>query len=109
MSTRDYSNMPELDLNDDTSIQKAKAQILHQEPLILVLPANINVELNWEQYDCEFDENSDIHYDCNGGKALEELTKKNQRPDFMELSEACIESGSLVDVDRENRRLIFHD
>lgn len=109
MVTRHYSNMAELDLNEPNSINKAKTQILHQEPVILNLPKDFNMNLNWQEYNCLWDKVADTHYNCDAGKALKELAKNNQIMELNELSSACIESSSQLDIDCRNHRLIFHD
>lgn len=101
--------MPCLDLNDKAAINKSKIQILHQEPLILILPEDIDLQLDWGKYHCEYDASGDIHYNCDGGKALSELAKRNNVPGFSELAEACYESSSLVDFDMRHHRVVFHD
>lgn len=109
MATRDYSNMPTIDLNDEAGIKKAKAQILHQEPLVLNLPDNFDLNVQWDNFSCRFDEEQDIHFDCDGGNLITELAKITRSHDLSVLSKACVESGSQVDVDVKNNRLIFHD
>ena len=109
MATRDYSNMPTIDLDDEASINKAKAQILHQEPLVLNLPNNLDLNVQWDNFSCHFDEDQGIHFDCDGGNLIAELAKTTQTYDLSVLSKACVESGSQVDVDVKNNRLIFHD
>ncbi|MGD8592294.1 MAG: hypothetical protein PVF82_05645 [Gammaproteobacteria bacterium] len=109
MTTRDYSNMPQLDLNDKAAIEKAKVQILHQEPLIMSIPDEIDLQLDWNNFNCEYDENADVHYNCDGGKAVFELANRVDHPEFSELADACNESSSLVDIDIRSHRLIFHD
>ena len=96
MNTRDYSNMPQLALSDKAAISKAKQQILHQEPLIMSLPEEIDMQLNWKDCNCKYDERSEIHYNCDGGKAMSELAKRANHPEFSQLAQACDESSSLV-------------
>ena len=42
---RDYDNMPVLDWRDDKAPQKAKAQILRQEPVVLQMPDDFDASL----------------------------------------------------------------
>jgi hypothetical protein len=101
--------MPELDLNEEASVGKAKAQILHQEPLILSLPDQVELNLPWEKFNCEFDAESANHYDCDGGPLLSQLAEKTHIGSLKTLADACEESSSRVDVDIKNNRIIFHD
>jgi hypothetical protein len=109
MTTRDYSNMPQLDLSDKEAIKKAKIQIVHQEPLILSLPDDIDLQLEWSSFNCEYDQSADIHFNCDGGPSMSELANRNNYPEFSELAEACNQSSSLVDFDVRNNHLVFHD
>lgn len=109
MTTRDYSNMPTIGLDEQGSIKKAKVQILHQEPLVMNLPADVNLDLPWDKFNCEYDEERNIHFDCKGEDLVAALNRSTPAHDLAELSNACKESGSQVDVDIKNKRLIFHD
>jgi len=106
---RDYSNMPTLTWNDGDAALRAKAQILHKEPLILKMPPSFDARVNAKECGCAFDEASSILFNCDGGKVLRELAEHNQLPKLDIVAEACIESNSQVDVDRSLNRLIVHD
>jgi len=106
---RDYDNMPVLDWQEEKAVLKAKAQILHQEPVILQMPDSFNASLKGEEFGCELQEESGIYYDCNGGRLLKTLAEKNNLSDLEILAEACIESSSQVDVDHARKRIIVHD
>jgi hypothetical protein len=101
--------MPTVRLEDKGSIAKAKVQILHQEPLILALPDNIDLTVSWDNFSCEFNEEQSIHYDCNGARLLAALANRTHIQDLNTLSDACQRSGLRVDADLEKHRLIFHD
>lgn len=106
---RDYGNMPVLEWRDTSSSQKAKAQILHQEPVILQMPDDFDAGIDGNQFGCALHEESGILYDCDGGGVLNRLATKNALPDLLILAEACEQSSSQVDIDKENKRLIVHD
>jgi hypothetical protein len=106
---RDYGNMPVLEWYDAKSSHKAKAQILHQEPVILQMPDDFDAGIDGSEFGCELHEESGILYDCNGGEVLSRLATKNALPDLLILAEACEQSSSQIDIDNENKRLIVHD
>lgn len=105
---RDYDNMPVLDWRDDKVPQKAKAQILHQEPVILQMPDDFDIALDGAAFDCEPHQEAGILFDC-GGKVLSRLAERNQLPSLNIIAEACVESSSRVDIDTAHKRLIVHD
>jgi hypothetical protein len=106
---RDYSNMPVLDWNSEHAPEKAKAQILRQEPVILQMPKDCEFLLHGDDYDCRVEEENGILYNCNGNKALQYLASQNQLPGLESIAEACAESSSQVDIDSDNKRIIVHD
>lgn len=106
---RDYSNMPLLDWTDEKTVLRAKAQILHQEPVILQMPDTFDAFLDDDDYGCILHEETGILYNCDGGRLLHRLAQQNQLPGLDQVAEACSESSSQVDIDRARKQLIVHD
>jgi hypothetical protein len=106
---RDYNNMPTLNWESEHAAEKAKAQILHQEPVILQMPDSFDLSLHSDDYDCLLQEEHGILYNCNGGDILNHLAELNGVPELKIIADACIESSSQVDVDSEQHRIIVHD
>lgn len=106
---RDYGNMPVLDWAVDNAPLKAKAQIMHEEPVILQMPETFDASLHGEAFAGKLHEETGIMYDCDGSKALGWLATRNQEPDLNIIAEACAYSSSLVDIDGARKRLIVHD
>jgi len=106
---RDYDNMPVLDWSAPQAPIKAKAQILHQEPVILQMPDSFDPSLDGEVFGCELQGDSGILYNCEGGNVLNRLAIQNELTDLTMLAEACFQSGSQVDIDSEHKRIIVHD
>ena len=106
---RDYDNMPVLDWKEDKAAQKAKAHILHQEPVVLQMPEDFDTSVDDNEFDCKLKEDTDLIYDCDGGKILHYLAAQNQIPTLDLVAEACIESSSQVDIDGTHKRIIVHD
>ena len=106
---RDYSNMPQLDWTEDKTALRAKAQILHQEPVILQMPETFDAFLDNNEYGCILHEATGILYNCDGGKLLHRLAQQNLLPGLDQVAEACSQSSSRVDLDRARKRLIVHD
>lgn len=106
---RDYDNMPELNWSGKQSANQARAQILHEEPIILKMPENFISDISSEDFGCKLDEQSGIFYDCEGGDAIRHLAELNKLPELDEIASACADSSSQVDVDPAGHRLIIHD
>jgi hypothetical protein len=106
---RDYDNMPVLDWRDEKAPIKAKAQILHQEPVILQMPDDFDASVDGDQFGCKLQQDTGILYDCEGGKILQQLATQSRLPALNTIAEACIKSSSQVDIDSKRRRIIVHD
>ena len=106
---RDYGNMPILDWTGDKAPLKAKAQIMHEEPVILQMPSTFDITLNEEHFSGKQHEDTGILYNCDASEALSWLATQNNEPDLNIIAEACAYSSSLVDIDGARKRLIVHD
>lgn len=98
-----------LDWREDNAPQKAKTQILHQEPVILQMPDDFDASVHGDQFGCKRQEDTGILYDCEGGKILQQLATQSRLPALHSVAEACIESSSQVDFDSAHNRIIVHD
>jgi hypothetical protein len=105
----DYDNMPVLDWNEKDASIKARAQILHQEPVILQMPDDFDTTLDGSLYHCKLHEETGLLYDCDGDMLLRQLALQNNIPELALLSQAVVQSGSQVDVDSAHNRIIVHD
>lgn len=106
---RDYDNIPVLDWKEDNAAIKAKAQIMHQEPLVLQMPDNFDTTVDDENCGCKFKRDTGILYDCDGGKTLHLLARQNHFAELNIVVEACIISSSQVDIDSTHNRIVVHD
>lgn len=106
---RDYDNMPVLDWKDLNAPEKASAQILHQEPVILQMLDNFDSSVDTDSFDCQHQSDTDIFYNCDGHKILQQLATQNILPGLNTVADACLASGSLVDIDSKHKRIIVHD
>lgn len=106
---RDYDNMPVLDWSEAKAPQKAKAQILHQEPIILQMPDDFDTSLDAEEFGCKLEADNGIFYNCDGNRILQQLAEQNNLLTLNTIAEACVRSGSQVDLDNNRKRIIVHD
>jgi hypothetical protein len=105
----DYDNVPVIEWGTKHAALKAKAQILHQEPVVLQMPADFNTDINGDDYNCRLNENTGVLHECNGAAILNRLAAENNYPSLNTIAEACMKSGSQVDIDTRSRRIIVHD
>jgi hypothetical protein len=107
---RDYNNIPNLKWENPSSQYQAKAQILHQEPVILNMPQVFDYDITGsEEHHCQYNPESGIFYNCNGGATLDLLADRNHQPALHELAAACVTTSSQVDIDAQGQRIIIHD
>lgn len=104
----DYDNIPMLNWTDVDAPLKAKAQILHQEPIILQMPDSFDTTLDPDDFGCQTGGDGVI-YNCDGGKVLDRLSALNDLPALRIVAEACFTSSSQVDLDTADKRIIVHD
>jgi len=104
-----YENAPKLMWGDRDTPLRAKAQILHKEPVILTMPKSFDDSVNPQDYDCELDKTSGRLVNCNAGPLLNKLATQNGLPELNSIADACKESSSQVDIDHDRKQIIFHD
>ena len=106
---RDYSNIPTIQWREPESLMRVKAQVRHQEPVIIEMPEHFQFDAGDSVAECKRDESGDCIYDCAPESVLSELASRNHMPALRDLAAICVESGSRLDLDGSNRRLIIHD
>jgi len=105
---RDYSNMPILEWRDDkATIAKIKAQLMHEEPVILTMPAGFDFNLDAAACDCR-EEFGLLTY-CKANTALSSLAEQNNVPALQAIGDAAYNAGLTVDIDAGEGHLILHD
>ena len=104
----DYSNLPALDWTDPESINKARAQILRAEPVILNMPRGIDLGVDGESLGCERDPDNGVLVGCRGPECLRALSRRQGLDGLEELAPAAEQAFATVDVDVEGRRLVIH-
>ncbi len=106
---RDYGNMPELNWADPQTALKAKAQLLHEEPVILIMPEDTRFPADAAACGGELDAETGMVVNCDPAEALGRVAEINAFEAMGEVAEAAVVSGSRVDIDAAGRRIIVHD
>ena len=105
---RDYGNMPKIDWQDDKPTQaRIKAQLAHEEPVVLQLPEGFVMTFDAQACGCET--SHDKLLDCQPEAVFAALAEANHIPALTGIGEQASEAGQVVDVDQAGRRLIIHD
>lgn len=105
----DYSNIPVMTWDENAVPLKAKAQILHQEPVILQMPSSFRISLEASDFGCKLDPESGILTNCDGGKLLRQAAKQSNLDGLKVVADACEQSRSRADLDQKKLRIIIHD
>ncbi|HED33888.1 MAG TPA: hypothetical protein ENJ08_06675 [Gammaproteobacteria bacterium] len=106
---RDYSNIPVLMWQNAISAKKAMAQVRHEEPLIIQMPDDFNMDIDISICGCSAGKSPEHHLNCHVKNILEMLADKNQMPELAELANVAHTAGQVMDIETDNLRLIIHD
>ncbi len=105
---RDYDNMPKINWADDkATLAKIKAQITHQEPLIIHLPVDFNLKIDGASCGCSAE--SSILTGCQADKIFSVLAELNNMSSMNEIGQLAHDKGQVVDVNLTNFDLIVYD
>ena len=105
---RSIDNMPKLDWQDGKNIMRAKFQVMHEEPVVLKMPTDMDWSVDGAEFQCTPGDNG-MQYDCEGSGLLHHLAELNGMPGLDDIAEACAYSSSRVDIDPAGSRIIVHD
>ncbi|WP_017940543.1 MULTISPECIES: hypothetical protein [unclassified Thioalkalivibrio] len=105
---RSVDNMPALDWENGRNAMRAKFQVMHEEPVVLNMPPDMDWSVNGGEFGCTLDEKG-MPRDCEGGSLLHRLAKLNDMPGLGDIAQACAYSSSRVDIDAAGSRIIVHD
>lgn len=102
-------NMPTVDWQDGQNVSRVKVQVMHEEPVILQMPADMDWSVDGSEFECTADPESGMQRDCEGGGLLRKLAQLNDMPALKDIADACEYSSSRVDIDPAGSRIIIHD
>ncbi|HKJ72367.1 MAG TPA: hypothetical protein VKA55_11485 [Gammaproteobacteria bacterium] len=104
---RDTTNMPTADWSDPKTLNRAKAQLMRDEPLVVNLPADADLTIDEGAAGCQRDD-SGLLWNCDPGVTLRQLGGHPGLEGMEKLAKAAT-GHSRVDVDGQGHRLVFHD
>ncbi|MBS3801109.1 MAG: hypothetical protein KGY40_09025 [Thioalkalivibrio sp.] len=105
---RSVNNMPEIDWQDGKNAMRKKFQVMHEEPVVLNMPADMDGSVNAGEFGCTLDD-SGMPRDCEDGSLLHRLAELNDMSGLEHIATACVYSSSRVDIDAAVSGLIVHD
>jgi hypothetical protein len=104
---RDYGNIPKLNWQDDKpTLAKIKAQVMREEPLILLMPDDLKFSIDAESCGCKPD--SDMLLECRPQTVMATLARDNDIPSLNKIGDAIDVASLTIDVDIKGKRLIIH-
>jgi len=106
---RDYTNMPTADWADPRTVNRAKAQLLRAEPLVLNLPTDADLGIDDRAAGCHRDNDSGVLWNCQAQVTLQQLGSHPGLEGLAELVTAAEAGDVTVDIDASGHRIVFHD
>ena len=106
---RDTTNMPNADWTDPKTLNRAKAQLMRAEPLVINLPADADLAFDEQAAGCHRDDDSGVLWNCGAGVTLKQLGSHAGLEGMADLVKAAETADLALDVDPQGRRIVFHD
>ncbi|MBS4095497.1 MAG: hypothetical protein KGZ83_01495 [Sulfuricella sp.] len=107
---RDYGNMPVMTWEGSkNSVVKARAQIMHGEPLIMEMGADFGIGVDAKACGCRIIDEGKRLLGCEPRCTLSQLAGANGQPALAIVGEAAAQAGLLVDLDLVRPRIIIYD
>ena len=106
---RHYDNLPVMEWVDDSSAPRVRAQLLHEEPLILSMGNPFQIGLDSAACGCLPQAEDGRYLGCDPERALELLAGANGWPALGEVGQAAAQAGFVADLDPAHGRIVLHD
>ena len=106
---RNYNNLPVMAWDVENSALRARAQILHGEPLILEMGDGFDINVDASDCGCQTVDKGKHLGGCAPKRTLYLLAEANHLPALAEVGEAAEQAGLLVDLDMKSSRIIIYD
>ncbi|WP_017941036.1 MULTISPECIES: hypothetical protein [unclassified Thioalkalivibrio] len=102
-------NLPTVDWQDGQNAARVKFQVMHEEPVVLMMPSGMDWSVDGSEFGCTADPDSGMQRNCEGSGLLRKLAELNDMPRLKDIADACEYSSSRIDTDPSCARIIFHD
>ena len=106
---RSYDNLPVMAWDGKNSALRARAQIMHGEPLILEMGSGFGISMGAGECGCSTVDEGNHFMGCDPKCTLAMLADANHLPLLAKVGEAAGQAGLLVDLDRTRSRIIIYD
>lgn len=106
---RNYDNMPVMTWEGKNSAFKARAQVMHGEPLIMEMGAGFGIVVDPATCGCRVVDEGKRLLGCEPRSTLTHLAGANRQPALESVGEAAAQAGLLVDLDLVRSRIILYD
>ncbi|MFA7240596.1 MAG: hypothetical protein WC091_10815 [Sulfuricellaceae bacterium] len=104
---RNFDNFPVIAWDGKNSALRARAQVMHGEPLILEMGSGFDIGV--DAGDCGCRASDEYYMGCDPKCTLSLLAEINHLPALAKVGEAAQQAGLLVDVDGTRSRIIIYD
>ncbi|HKJ08682.1 MAG TPA: hypothetical protein VKA76_06320 [Gammaproteobacteria bacterium] len=106
---RHYDNLPVMVWEDDRSAMRVRAQLLHEEPLILNMGNPFVVDAADESCGCRPQMEGDRYLGCDPQRALAMLAAGNGWGALNAVGQAAAQAGFVADLEPSRGRIVLHD
>ncbi|MGA7802728.1 MAG: hypothetical protein WCC36_18170 [Gammaproteobacteria bacterium] len=106
---RHYDNLPVMVWNDDNSALRVRAQLLHEEPVILNMGNPFEIGAGGQACGCHPHVDGGRYLGCDPGRALGMLADSNGWPALSVVGQAAAQAGFVADLEPARGRIVLHD
>lgn len=106
---RNFDNLPVMAWDGENSALRARAQIMHEEPVILEMGSGFDITVDAGACKCQTVEDGKHFVGCDAKCTLSLLADVNHLPALAKIGEVAKQAGMLVALDRTRSRIIIYD
>jgi len=106
---RNFDNLPVMAWDSQDSALRARAQIMHEEPLILEMGSGFDIAVDDEACKCQSIDDGKHFIGCDPKSTLSLLADANHLPALAKVGEVAEQAGMLVALDRTRSRIIIYE
>lgn len=106
---RDYDNLPIMAWDNGHSAGRVRAQLLHEEPLILQMENAFEVSAEGPTGGCHPHGDGERYLGCDPQSVLGMLADNNGWPELRAVGAAAAKAGFVADLEPARGRIVLHD
>lgn len=106
---RNFDNLPVMAWGSENSALRARVQIMHEEPLILEMASDFDINVDAIACKCQKGDDGMHFMGCDPKCTLSLLADANHLPALAKVGEVAEQVGMLVALDPARSRIIIYD